>query len=227
MVPYSDYISNRFSWQDVHVVASGPSLIGFDYSRFNGCNVIAVNHVHKLIDFNQAHGFVVFNDNQFLVEDPDFLQLGCPVVCAEQVIIPDERVDAKFKFADRFGFDSESGVFGRSSSGIAALSIALQSGAGRIFLWGFDYRFLNKLELLKAARMNNASDGIFEQILDGGDYQGHSTSGVFKHSMDSINDEFCFIQTTKYFSEFIDYHNIVNMSPFSAIPDSYIGRGAE
>ena len=70
VMKYPEFIRNKFEGEEVHVVASGPSLVGFDYKRLNGKNVIAVNHAFKKV----RHSFCIFTDKGFANrESPDVI----------------------------------------------------------------------------------------------------------------------------------------------------------
>ena len=68
-VQYPAFIRNYFKNSEVHIVGSGPSLIGFDYSKLSGKRVITINHAYKLVKSE----FTVFVDKDFKNEDPEII----------------------------------------------------------------------------------------------------------------------------------------------------------
>ena len=59
--PLLRHFLDRFKDYEVHIIGSGPSLIGFDYSTLKNKRVITVNHSYKLIKSE----FTVFIDKEF------------------------------------------------------------------------------------------------------------------------------------------------------------------
>ena len=55
MLDYPEFIKDRFKNSEVHIVGSGPSLIGFDYSKLEGKRIITINHAYKLIKSESSH----------------------------------------------------------------------------------------------------------------------------------------------------------------------------
>jgi len=88
-------------------------------------------------------------------------------------------------------FSTEPGpVYGYGSAGLVALTIALQGGAEKVILWGYDYGFSNGAH--------------------------HSTQGEFRHSMGLDKEHLYKNQVSK----FAVYPSgiILNASPESNIP---------
>jgi len=214
MLSYPDFIKDRYKNKDVHIVASGPSLIGFDYSYFNDKNVIAVNHAYKLV----KNDFVVFLDSHFAArESPEVLTSGNTLVCSRSAHVPFDQCYA-FKAVNRFQLDPNEGVYSPRSSGLAALTIAIQGSAKNIYLWGFDYRFFSFPEIVEAANSNGADKATKDFIKNlKKEKYGHATTGKFKHSQDEAYHEIIFKDIVKLF-EIYPRHNIFNMSKYSAIP---------
>lgn len=207
---YVDFIQGRFAGQDVHIVASGPSLYGFDYRYFFDKTVIAVNHAYKLT----PHDFCVFIDSGFReVESPGVLS---ETYCVTPKGSPGGQV--QFNWSKYFSPDPKAGVYSLrgKSSGIAALSIALQGGAKMVYLHGYDYRFLSPTDMQSVADYSKAAPPK-------NCYYGHSTSGLFSHRKDDVAHKHLFESKIEYFRPFpID--RVVNCSPWSAIP-YFVKRG--
>lgn len=214
MLSYPLMIHGRYEGQDVHLVASGPSMVGFDYNFFNDKIVIAVNHACKLV----KNDFVVYNDSNFILrESPEILETSQRIVCARNAKTHYERA-YWFMPINKFTLDPAEGVYCARSSGLSALTVALQGQAKRIFLWGFDYRFLTLADAVKAATLNGASIDTVDKIVKSNRiYYGHSTSGQFFHRQDDPNHEMIFNDVVNLFSVY-PRENIFNMSEFSALP---------
>jgi hypothetical protein len=136
-------INGRHEGQDVYVLGSGPSLVGYDLSQLSDKTVIAVNHS---IEFFNAQ-YLVFGDAMFLKSSNyDFNKYSGVVVTphrhndsARLQFIPEER---KYFFEPRRDephINAKMGLFHPCSSGIMALSLAIQFRARKIYLLGFDY----------------------------------------------------------------------------------------
>lgn len=191
MTIYEKFIKGRFSGQDVHVVGSGPSLYGFDYSFFKGRRVIAINHAYK----ETEHDFKVFNDSNFVRrEDPEAVNVTLSL-CPKSVYKPSERVinyhAVPFRFTPHPG-----DVYGKGESGCTALCIAIQGGARRIFLWGLDYTFAS---------------------LGSGELLHHSTAGKYAHRMNSPADKAYYDNARFRFEVFKNFDNIFNCSDISIL----------
>lgn len=205
MTSYPDFIKGRFAGGDVHVIASGPSLYGFDYSFFKNKTVIAVNHAWKVSN----HKFVVFMDRHFAVTES-------PGVTEQTVCLTRKLPNIKsIQFNDTriFTYDPEHGVYCRQSSGVSALTVAVQSGASKIFLWGFDSRFFSPEEMRDVAKYNGA------EIMPGNKYYGHSTADDFLHTREDVKHKHIYRNMIELFNAFPHEvrSRVVNMSPWSAI----------
>lgn len=202
---YPEFIKDKYVGQEVHVVAGGPSLVGFDYSKLKGKNVIAVNHAFKLVE----NDFCVFADKGFAIrESPDVIEKAVCVSRQNQVY-PNNIII--FTFARRnFSMNPEDGVWHSTSSGSIGICAALQGGASKVYIYGFDCRFLNRKELIEAAQYNGDKDFMPKK-----DFYGHNTSMIYQHEQDE--NEQVFRDTIQLFSRF-PRDKILNMSKFSAIP---------
>ncbi len=204
-IKYPEFIRDKFKDEEVHVVASGPSLVGFDYKRLKGKNVIAVNHAFKMVQ----HSFCIFVDKGFpRVEAPEVIKES---VCVSRVN-PEFPSLIVFDFAKKYSINPDEGVWHRKSSGAISVCAALQSGASKVYLYGFDCKFFTSDEA-RAAAKHNGVDNYKTKL----DLYGHATSEKFKHQRDRPVDEIVFQQTIQVFASF-PRDKIVNMSKFSAIP---------
>ncbi len=180
---YVDFIAGKFAGKTVHIVGSGPSLTGFDYLRLSGKTIIPVNHAYKKVP-----GFafrVAIDANFFTREDteggggltlsPDHAAKGPGII--------------NFRMASHFS--AEPGpVYAYGSSGLAAVTIALQGGAERVILWGLDYRFING--------------------------RHHATQGEFKHSQGDGREHIFEAQVSKF--AVFPADKILNASQESGLP---------
>ncbi len=210
VLKYPEFIKDMFKGEEVHVVGSGPSLVGFDYSRLKGKRVIAINHAYKLVD----HEFCLFTDKGFARrESPDVIE---KTTCLS-IFDADYPGHIVFEYADgnngranKFQLDPSLGVWHRSSSGSIGLCAALQGGATKVYIYGFDCRFFSFEETLAAAKLNGISAaGLIElekrielqkervhPKTEKMDYQhfGHSTSSLkgFHHEREDTSSEQAF-----------------------------------
>ena len=207
---YPDFIRDRFKDEEVHVIGSGPSLYGFDYSKLAGCRIITVNHAYKLIrpEFN-----VFLDSNFYNREDP---QVWDNVMCMtrERHILVDRpqtsRDHVLFKRATFYSDNPDTGVYSPSLSGSCALTAALHSGARLVRIYGFD------CTVFDAAMMREVAENAGVDPPPERPYV-HSTSGKFNHMRDDVKDRKIFEDKIKLFSKY-PTDRVVNMSPWSAIP---------
>jgi hypothetical protein len=202
---YPPFIKDRFKNFDVHIVGSGPSLIGFDYSVLDGKRVITVNHAYKLVKSE----FTVFIDKCFKREDPEIFNNTFTISRADC----DPKPNIGFNMARSFSLDPFAGVYPytRKNSGMSAITIALQGGAEKIYLYGFDHRFINAEQAVAIAEYNGTS------LENDRSVWAHSTSGKFNHTRETPNIAETFANIVDDF-RFFPRERIYNMSPFSVIP---------
>lgn len=136
-----DWLPNCWKGQDAWVVASGPSLLSQfgnppDFSELKGKNLIVTNHV--IIDIPFA------NINTYL--DPGVLQkLGrdqydkpYKVVTGKNCNLEPKGSVAIVRFNQRLSVNPAEGFWTHYSTGVWSLSVAMATGADRIFMLGFD-----------------------------------------------------------------------------------------
>lgn len=180
---YIDFINDRYVGQTVHVVGSGPSLRGFDYSLLTGKMIIAINHAYKEVP---QFDFKVALDRTFFTrEDTDAVNHGWTM--APHHAAQDSRI-INFRMAAHFSTDPGP-VYAYGSSGLAAVSMALQGAAERVVLWGLDYCF---------------ADGIH-----------HATQGKYMHSQGDGREHVFQAQASKFAA--FPVEKIVNASSISGI----------
>lgn len=135
MTEYLKFITGRYVGKAVHIVGSGPSLAGFDYSLLQGKIILAINHASREVPNFDAK--IVLDANHITRENPDALR-SFPLLCSTHAT--DDARAIRFRMASHFD-DQPGPVYAYGSSGLAAVSIALQGGADRVILWGLDYCF--------------------------------------------------------------------------------------
>lgn len=210
---YPEFITNKFSGLDVHIVGSGASLVGFDYSFFNNKTVIAINHAYKMTHSD----YLVFNDSQFVKENAGSLEYSGNVLCPRR-IQHDGPNKIEFDLVNTYYSDPTKGVYTWRSSALSAITIALQGNASRVFIWGIDCRFFSKNEIIKIAKENSNDQKIIDYI-EGSErlIWTHSTDDKFNHTMSRPRDEKVFSDVVNYFGVF-PVDKIINMSEYSTIP---------
>jgi hypothetical protein len=186
MKTYPEFIQNLFTGKEVHIVASGPSLHNHDLSYLKDKTVIAINHAYKTV----ACKYVVFNDANFLREDNnEILKTDKVVFCGVQSKISGNNIYS-YRPSNRFSLFSHNGVYSSRSSGLSALTIALQGNADKIYLHGYDYKFING--------------------------KHHSTGDKYNHTVNQLRFEKVYSDIVELFNVF-PREKIVNMSAISAI----------
>lgn len=201
---YVEFITDRYKDKIVHVVASGPSLTGFDYSFFDNKNVIAVNHSYKLT----KHDFVVFTDKSFpKTEDPEIIY---KTTCLS-IFNPLYTSIIPINLQQYFSLSPKMGVYCKGNSGVVALTIALQSAARKVYLHGFDFCGFDRGKLEKVLLTNGSQTPLDSN------YALHSTDGVFEHRYKTAKHENLFTSKIRLFAQF-PKGKIFNCSEFSAIP---------
>jgi hypothetical protein len=122
--------------RDIYVIGGGPSLKGFDWGLLEGRETIGCNAAYLL--GSAICGTCVFGDADFLRDHIDRLRgyKGDIVTNVEGVHVP--------SFVDRrkrqmYGLsDDPSTLAWNHNTGALAINLALQRGADRVLLLGFD-----------------------------------------------------------------------------------------
>lgn len=180
---YVEFITGRYAGKTVHVVGSGPSLTGFDYSRLRGKVIIPINHAYKQVP--QFDIKVAIDGNFFTREDKEAINAGlslCPAhACRDPRVI-------NFRMASHFSLEPGP-VYAYGSSGLAAVTVALQGGAEKVVLWGLDYCYDNG--------------------------RHHATQGLYNHSQGEGREHIYGAQVSKF--AVFPADKILNASPISRL----------
>jgi len=136
-----DGVQNVWAGQPAYVIGAGPSLRatltavgGWDF--FRGKHTITINHVVEDFDDSEWH---LFLDKRFLDITPYDIKKYRGTIFAKCTtgLKPAERVKIFYTQMDHVGSKMEDGLYG-SLSGVAAVNLALISGANPIYLCGLD-----------------------------------------------------------------------------------------
>jgi hypothetical protein len=192
---YENFITGQrkiFEGQEVFVLASGPSLVDFDYSKLDGKNVICVNHSYKKVKkalwtFAVDRAFVQFEDSRA----PFRTTLICKKIIGQPVI--------EYKKAEKFSLNPFDGVWHVKSSGACALNSAIHAGFSKIYLLGFDCTITDLV---------HATDKEFR-------HRKKMWPTLTEKEKKKLKEHF--EKTIKYF-EYFPRDNIFNLSTLSAIP---------
>ena len=195
-----NWITGYFSGQDIFIVGSGPSLVGFDFGRLGGRKTIAINHAYKYLESD----ILVFNDKNFLREDNCRCMNHSNIVCSVSTGLLPVTHDSGRKISVFFSREKipsdkpEDGLYKNRGSGLTALNLAQLSGAKRIFLLGYDYRFYSGSEAGRSSPQR-------------GDSWSHFDNGLVQHYRSDPKDESRFTEVIKCFDAF-NPANIFNLS---------------
>jgi hypothetical protein len=142
-------IDRKYKGQDIYILGSGHSLKGFDLSKLDGKNVIAINHS---IEFYPKAQSLIFGDKIFLVKTTfDLKKYKGDIFTSSKNLTHKLLQEMKDQpnvhiFDDRRKEVSESfqhGLYHPTSTGLLAINLALVMGAKTIYLLGYDYTYDN------------------------------------------------------------------------------------
>lgn len=121
----------------IYVVAGGPSLTGYDWSKLRDKRVIAVNRSYEVLPYAEI---VYFSDKRFFHwHEKGLIAHSAVKVTGAKLEHPE--VD-NVSFSGRGGLSTVPGVLRSGNcSGYAAINLAIQMGATSIVLLGFDMKF--------------------------------------------------------------------------------------
>ena len=143
--PVNKWLINYFENQDVYIVGSGPSLLGFDFKKLENKNVIAVNNSYKYV----KHNILIFYDPSFQQtvrnNKDDIYKMDCKIITGRSSgIIPKNNNISIVNMKD-YPSKNPDYLYGSFQSGLMAINAALISEAKKIFLLGFDCTWKNNI----------------------------------------------------------------------------------
>lgn len=205
---YLRFIKNKFKDQDVYVVGSGPSLLGFNYSKLLGKNVITTNHSYKDVPFSHINSVV---DLDFINKEDN----RSPYKSTILRYFESETPGIKYEKIPEFSPNPEDGVYiGHRSmyycAGIAAITMAIHSGAKKIFLYGIDHKSFSPQEM-EEVYMENTGQRFYTEK-----YHTHATDLEHDHRYKFSADDKKFRIKIEAYDQF-PTDNIYNMSKWSAL----------
>jgi hypothetical protein len=129
--------------QDVYIVAGGPSLRGFDFSRLNDVPVIAINRAYEVLPYARV---LYWTDGKFFRDHKDALQLhAAPHKAAARDLLYGYGTYEGHPWVNTYELTGFTGLERKSrglrhgnNSGHAAINLAYNLGARRIGLLGYD-----------------------------------------------------------------------------------------
>lgn len=136
-------IPQIFQGETVFLVAGGPSLIGFDFSRLKNRRVLAINRAHE---FLPGAELLWWSDASFWRRNKEALMVHAArwkgtghLHYQEGELPPDIHV---YRFTGPHGFDDRADCLrDGNSSAYAAMHLLAHLGAAKIVLLGLDLRF--------------------------------------------------------------------------------------
>lgn len=133
-------IPRIFENQPVLVVAGGPSLIGFDFNRLAGRNVIAINRAYEYLP---GATVLWWSDGLFWLRHKEaLLAHAAPWKATCQLDYPEMHLPAvihHYVFSGLQGFDPRPGFLRHgNNSSYAAMHLAAHLGASTLILLGVD-----------------------------------------------------------------------------------------
>lgn len=142
----NNYLSGERS---VFLIGGGTSLRDFDFSLLDKEFTIAINHT---IEHYPKAKCLLFGDKIFLHKTKfDFKSYDGMIFCNEtcatskpiQDLLPRDNIYLFETLRDDPVMNAKKGLYHPTSSGILAISLALQMKAKKIYLLGYDYYKLN------------------------------------------------------------------------------------
>lgn len=201
----------------VFIVGSGLSLTGFDFSRLNGEDVIAVNHAYLLT----PHKLHVFYDKSFLDEANKDKKIYDPykhtskVLCGRNTNLKASDNVILFRKAPAITKEIRHGLYVGNSSTQAAINAALIFGATEVYLLGIDCCFLSEKEVREAARKNGNPQAA-DEVLNGEKWAHHVTQNRVKHTMNTIDKDKKYLGHAGQYNKFSPFP-VYNCSEFSKL----------
>lgn len=145
MRPIIQDLMQKFSGADVFIVGGGASLKSFDFGLLKGKNVIALNSAYKYVDETAvlywADASFGQTENELGLADHPSKYKFSSRLNADTLILADQKGVAGCNWLKKtgdYGFDSNVNNVRGNNSGAHAINFAVNLGAYRIILLGFD-----------------------------------------------------------------------------------------
>jgi glycosyltransferase involved in cell wall biosynthesis len=189
-----DGIANAWKNEPCIVVGSGPSLKDFDFSRLNKIHSIGINHVIE--DYDGFEWFL-FLDQRFLNRTSYNMRnykgkVFCQNTCRPYPFMNAVLYKTRKHLNKSIDLDIHKGLYNGMLSGVAALHLALISGANPIYIIGMD--------------------------CGGGAANDYHYKKTYTGAMPTLKKWEKYKKTARFFEKFRPWKNrIVNLSPISTI----------
>lgn len=131
----AEFLTDFFKDEEVFVVASGPSLTGFDFTRLKSKKVVAINRAAEHVKPDLAV-YVDRSMRQFFLD----LKLDCPVLTSNFAGVPPGHFSVWVDLWKIPGpeYNNVSQLYGFCSSTAVGISAALVAGAKTVYVLGLD-----------------------------------------------------------------------------------------
>jgi glycosyltransferase involved in cell wall biosynthesis len=175
--PFSN-INNVWLNEPCFVVGTGPSLRGFDFKQLEGLHTIGINHVVE--DYDGFEWLFALDDRFFKITSYDFTKFKGKIFSAHKCRLLPHNNNVRFKAlgtSAKIPTRIEDGLWNGRMSGLAALNLAIITGANPIYLLGCDcggghfsdyhykkdYTGVTRNETKRIKYVNNA--GFFDKFM--------------------------------------------------------------
>lgn len=167
MRPRLQEIKQKLQGTDVFIIGGGNSLKDFDFARLKNKNVIAINSAYKFIDdailFWTDGSWVAANDLTLQNHSSKYRMMA--ITNADIAIKKNLTGTANSIYLKRsgdFGYDPNPDNVMGNNSGTMAINFAINMGAKRIILLGFDLKQINR----KSHFHNDYDSIVMESVYD-------------------------------------------------------------
>jgi hypothetical protein len=203
-----DHLRDALKGEAVYIVGSGPSLIGYDYSRLQGKTCIAINHsFRELLEVGIEPAYHVFLDQRFLNEsglDIDNLPFDS-ITSSNSAMSPRLKIKgglSVIRALNHFSLEPKLGFYSPKSSILFAISSCLYMGVSEINLLGADCTMATKAQAIQIATENGNHDKVQQILKSNRAHYIHSTSGKYNHTKDSLEHNRIFEVMQSLYYEF-------------------------
>jgi hypothetical protein len=129
------WMPGHLEGEDVIIIASGPSLEGFDFNRINGMKKIVISHASKFVEPD----FLVFLDMKVMKRlNQDFYAMPYRTIVSRNINLEPRGQVTRINYSGEPNLNPAHGFYGSFSSGHFATNLALAMNARTIYLLGHD-----------------------------------------------------------------------------------------
>lgn len=215
-----EWLYQKISNKDVHILGSGASLYGIDWSKFDDKETFVINNTIRYYPNPTAHLFI---DSPAYLDGP--LPDGVPVITSILNAVREPYYGVHL--TSQYNPDFSAGYYSPFSTAHLAISVAMAHGAKRVLLWGVEQMFFTDEEAEEFSEYTKTNPyyikhdiaEVRKRISERGQNMGHFYSEEITHRKDKLESPY---KNAGNKMDVFKNDNIYNMSPVHNTPFKFL-----